>query len=544
MKRVLALVAALVTCAAAAATPAIPGPLRMLGAAGVVLVIPGLAWLGLLSGRPLSPARLAVAVVSFACVSALVGLAATAVLGAPPSPWPFLIWTAVGTTAGAGVTGPWPKLEPGARWGRLAAVAGLGFLAASLAALHLVPPLEDHDMEVRGTAYGLASTGKPYFTSNRSVYLPMSHPVLFNVLVADSLLVTREIDATRPSYESARRAEGAEARGEPFPWDEQWHADYRAFLERPALVGTRAPSAFFAALILALLFDLVARLPVGAPGAWLACAVYVTAPETIVRSAYAGYFGETVFAMLAAVAVFAEEGLPRAGAWLLASGALMALLDHKTVLLVMAVAAWYGARALVARERLEPRAVALTLGFAAGTLAWWSYGFWVSARVFVRDHLRAHIAHRILLNDVRFAHDTVNHYAPSIPEVWREFAAHTGWALVPVALVATIHALVRPRNERLVLLALWASSGALAYSLVDWRQTKHLMNGLVPMTALAVALAAPSVRAAGSSAARAARVVLLALLAAGTLVNLATDARLLRDFTSLTISGASDVDGW
>lgn len=536
--------AALVACAAAAAFPAIPGQLRMLGAVGAVLVIPGLGWLGLVSGRALSPARLAVAVVSFSCLSGIAGLAVTAALAPPPSPWPFLVWTALAANSGLALSGPWPPLEAGARWGPLAAAAGIGFLASSSAALHLVPPLEDHDMEVRGTAYGLATTGKPYFTSNRTVYLPMSHPVMFNVLVAESLLVTGEIDAARPSYESARRAEAAETRGESFAWDAEWLADYRAFLDRPALAGTRAPSAFFAALILALLADLMLRLPVHRSGAWLACLVYATAPETIVRSAYAGYFGETVFAMIAAVALLAEEGLPHPEAWLAATGALLAVLDHKTVLLVIAVAIWYGGRALLARGRPEPRAVALALGFAAGTLAWWSYGLWVSARVFVQDHLRAHILHRVLLNDVRFGHDAVSHYAPSIPEVWREFAAHTGWTLVPVALAAAVLALCRPRNERLVLLALWALGGALAYSLVDWRQTKHLMNGLVPMTALAVALAVPPLRGDRETASRAARAAVALLLAAGTLLNLATDAHLVRDFRSLTISGASDVDGW
>ncbi len=544
MRRALAVNAALVACAAAAVIPAIPGPLRMLGAAGVVLAIPGLAWLGLVSGRPLSPARLAVAVVSFSCLSGIAGLAVTAAVAPPPSPWPFLVWTALAVNAGLALSGPWPPLEAGARWGSLAAAAGIGFLASSTAALHLVPPLEDHDMEVRGTAYGLAATGKPYFTSNRMVYLPMSHPVMFNALVADSLLVTGEIEATRPSYESARRAEASEKRREAFPWDAQWRADYQAFLDRPALVGTRAPSAFFAALILALLADLMLRLPVHRSGAWLACLIYATAPETIVRSAYAGYFGETVFAMIAAVSLFAEEGLPRPGAWLAAAGALLAVLDHKTVLLVIAVAAWCGGRALQARRRPDPRAVALTLGFAAGTAAWWSYGLWVSARVFVQDHLRAHILHRVLLNDVRFAHDAVSHYAPSIPEVWREFAAHTGWALVPLALAAAVAALARPKNERLVLLALWALSGAVAYSVVDWRQTKHLMNGLVPMTALAVALVLPPVAGERTITSRAARAVVALLLAAGTLLNIATDARLIRDFGSLTISGASDVDGW
>ena len=199
------------------------------------------------------------------------------------------------------------------------------------------------------------------------------------------------------------------------------------------------------------------------------------------------------------------------------------------------VAAWYGGRALVRRERPDPRAVALVAGFGGGTILWWTYGFWVDAPVFIADHLRKHIAHRVLLNDLRMVHDTVHHYAPSIPEVWREFLAHTGYAVPVIGLGAAIAALWRRIDERSVLLALWGLSGALAYSLVDWRQTKHLMNGLLPLLALSVALAVRSPRL---------RWVLFGALAAGTALNLLVDARLLADFHSLKVSGASYVDGW
>ena len=100
-------------------------------------------------------------------------------------------------------------LDPATPWKLLGVVGAAGFLVTSLAALKLVPPLEDHDMEVRGTAYGLVSDFKPYFLTNRELYLPMAHPLLFHAQVAESLVLTGEIDAVRPSYESAREAEAA-----------------------------------------------------------------------------------------------------------------------------------------------------------------------------------------------------------------------------------------------------------------------------------------------------------------------------------------------
>lgn len=535
MRRALVVNAALAAAFLAAAATWVPGEVRMLGAALVVLAIPGIAWLGAFRGAPLSPARLALAITGVSSASAAIGLAIGSAFAPPPHALPFLVWTFAATNLGLAAAGPWPRLDPGARWRSLGGIAAAGFLVTSLAALHLVPPLEDHDMEVRGTAYGLASDLKPYFTSNREIFLPMSHPVLFNVLVAQSLVVTGEIDAVRPSYDSAKRAEAGERDGLPFPWDAAWRADYDAFLARPALAGTRAPSAFFAGLLLALVAHVLFRATGSMPAACFGVLLYVTAPETIVRSAYAGYFSETVFAMLAATILLTEDEGPGAGAWVAAAGAFMALLDHKTVVLVLAVAAWAGGTALVRRERPDRRAVALVAGFGAGTLAWWAYGLWVSPRVFVNDHLRKHLIHRFLLNDVRFAADHVNRYAPSIPELWREFAAHTGWLLVPVAAAGAFFAIGRRTSAVLTALSLWFLAGAVAFSLTDWRQTKHLMNGLAPMVVLAVAWS--------WSAGRWRRVP-QALLLVALLADLRVDARLLRDFRSLHVSGASDIDGW
>jgi len=536
LKRLAAINGTLLVAVAGAASTAVPGEIRMLCAALVVLVVPGVAWSGAFrDGPPLTPARLALAVVGVSAISTVAGLVVGSWLAPPPRALPFVLCVVVAVNAGAILYPKGPHLAPARRWGLLAAAALVGFFGTAAAALHLVPPLEDHDMEVRGTAYGLASDLKPYFTSNREQFLPMSHPVLFNALIAGSLVTTHEIDAVRPSYESARRAEDARRTQAPFPWEAAWRADYEAFLARPALAGTRAPSALFAALVLALLVDVAFRLTGSVVAAGFATLLYALAPETIVRSAYAGYFSETVFAMLVGAALLSEAGDGASTAWTAAAGALMALLDHKTAVFVAAIAVWAAFAAWRTRERLDPRWVALVGGFVAGTAAWWAYGFWVDPRSFVDDHLRKHLVHRFLLNDVRLAADHVNRYAPSIPELWREFAAHTGWTLVPVGVAAAVIALWRRRNATAIVLALWFLSVAVAFSLTDWRQTKHLMNGLAPMAVLAVAWAWPPT---GKSR------IVAALLAVALAACLVLDGRLLADFHTLKVSGASDIDGW
>jgi hypothetical protein len=423
-------------------------------------------------------------------------------------------------------------------------------------------------MEVRGTAYGLVSDFKPYFQTNREVYLPMAHPPLFHFHVAESLVLTAEIEAVRPSYESALRAERAAAMGEPFAWMDRWREDHRAFVADPALVGTRAPNALFFALVVALLCDAVVRLSGSRLAAVAAAALYVTFPETLVRGAYAGYFSVTVFPMLAAAMLFDSEREPDRGVlrdlgWLALAGAFAALVDHKTVVLILAVTAVATLQFLRDAVRLGPprslsrlwsiidkKAIALGVGFSLATFTWWAYGLIVDSATFIRDHLRMHIAHRFLLNDLRLAHDS-NRYAPSIAELWAELAAHTGFLFVPVAVVGIIVWVARrKRIDMVAVLAAWFVAGSVLYSLTDWRQTKHLMNQMAPAVIAAVVLVwprekieagteAPSSRwgTAGRAVAGVALMVALAL-------NLVTDARLIEDFTSLEISGASDVDGW
>jgi len=552
-----------------ASRSAAPPVARMLASALLVLAAPGVGWLGAFRRTTLDLPRLALAVVgvsSVVCV-ATAGLMALTI----GSPSRGLLWVSIGLAMNAGflVGGTPRRLDAATSWAVLAGAGSLAFVASATAAILLVPPLEDHDMEVRGTAYGLVSDFKPYFLTNREVFLPMAHPPLFHFHVAQSLILTGEIDDTRPSYDSARRAERAFSIGDPFPSMDQWHADHRAFVERPALAGTRAPAALFSALVVALLCDVVIRMTSSRLAGIAAATLYVTFPETVVRSAYAGYFSVTVFAMLAAALLFdrrrgAERPPPGDLAWLAAAGAFAALVDHKTVVLVLAVTAVAALRAGRDAWRLpgpwsvrrlgrlvDRRAVALGAGFSAATFAWWGYALAIDARTFVQDHLRMHIAHRFLLNDLRLAHDGAR-YAPSMAELWIEFVRHTGYVFVPVAAAGImVWMLGRRRSDVATVLAAWIVVGSVLYTLTDWRQTKHLMNALAPAVAAAVVMAWPGRNEHGHEPlpGRDRRIMVARALAGTALVvalgsNVITDARLIGDFGSLEISGASDVDGW
>ena len=512
--------------------PAVPSPARMLAAALLVLAFPGLGWLGVFRHTTFDLPRLALAAIgvsSLACVGATALMAFT--VHAPS--W-LLLWITIVAVMNAGfLLGGTPRrFDPATRWGVLAAVALVAFIVSATAATRLVPPLEDHDMEVRGTAYGLASDFKPYFLTNREIFLPMAHPPLFHFHVAASLTLTGEIEAVLPSYRSARRAEQAMESGRSFAWMDQWRADHRAFVQRPALVGTRAPNALFSALVVALLCDVVIRMT---------------------ASRWAG---------IALDASRAGSDTRRNLGWLAAAGIFAAWVDHKTVVLILAVTVWASLKAVWSTASAGPpwsparawrtidlRAVALGAGFSMATFTWLGYALAVDARTFVQDHLRMHIVHRFLLNDLRVTHDA-SRYAPSMAELWTEFAGHTGYLFVPVALAGiAVWLFGRRRSDLAVVLAAWVVMGSVLFTLTDWRQTKHLMNQLAPAVAAAVVLVWPrrdemTAPNAGGSGRRVGRAVAGTALVVALASNVDTDRRLIRDFESLEVRGASDVDGW
>lgn len=562
MKRLAAWNSVAALCVLAAPARFLPGPLSMAAAAALVLILPGGTWLGFCSRQKLDAPRLALATVGLSSLAAVLGTALGALLLGAPSRIFLAGWCFLVLNTGLLLTTRRPvRLDRETPWGSLAALLAAGFAIISLTGMYVVPPLEDHDMEVRGTAWGLAADFKPYFQTNRQVYFPLAHPLLFHIHVADSLIFTDQIEATLPSYASGRRAETAADSGREVPWMDWWKADYQAFVKQPALAGTRAAPALLGALVLVLLADMVRRFTGSTAAGMAAAALYLSSPETLVRSSYAGYFSVTVFAMLAAVLLLirSRPDQPALG-WLVAAGAFAALVDHKTVVLILGITALAGWQTLAhIRRSGRPtdllawwraqhpgrRALALGAGFTGGTFLWWSYAAILDTPTFIQDHLRMHIAHRFLLNDIRLISDP-GRYAPSIPAMWGEFAAHTGYLLLPVALLGfVVWAWRGQQRETSAVLLVWFLTGAVLYSLTDWRQTKHLMNQLAPLVTAAVLLAWPATGLPAQGVrSRGLTWVAAAALAIALMINVAADVRLVADFSSLNISGASDVDGW
>lgn len=380
-----------------------------------------------------------------------------------------------------GVAVPYARVATSAaRLGIL--VFAVCYLSYFWAATRIVPEQGDHDLDLQGPAHALLTELKPAYPTSRSYYY-LAHPPLLHVYVAGSFLYFGELDRVavyNPSTPSALSP------------DEHW----RYYVDHPFFLETRTPNVFLSAMTVALLATWLTRL-LGQPGlALLIAGVYATLPEVFVRSSYGGYFaGSKFFALQMLLAVDGwAAGAPLSVFRTGLAGFLAALANHKLVLLPLAIGIWRlvnvpwraGAGAAF-RHLLHP----VIVGFGLGSCVFWAYGAWVSPTDFWNDHVRHHIVDRVMSHNARGL--DMSRY-PTLPGLWWEFLRDTSYLLIPAGVLALVAVLlVKPssdphsKNPRTVwatqpaLWAIWALVATAAFSLIDWKQTKHLTTLIPPL---------------------------------------------------------------
>ena len=363
------------------------------------------------------------------------------------------------------------------------------FIAAYLAffygATRIVPVLGDQDGEVQGTAYALMTRMEPSLDTSRNTEYLFAHPPLLNFYVAGSLMYFNLLsemalyDPQSPDHLSLRES-------------------YKRYMQHPYLQETRTPNIFLSALTVALLGFWVGRVT---GRQWLGLLVafaYGSTAEVFVRSVYGGYFAIGNFALLQ-ILLAVEVWMTNRGrsAWLICflSGVFAALADHKMMFLPMAVVIWEALGSwreirfiASVKALLNPVAV----GFVAGSALFWSYGLAISRNDFWMDHVRHHFVDRVLNYNARGL--DMSRY-PSLGGLWLEFWQHTGYLLLPLGAIALWllcfrnASTIKGENPQSVsgwrgmpgLWAIWALLAAIAFSIVDWRQTKHLAPLTLPL---------------------------------------------------------------
>lgn len=551
----------------------LPAVMQAVGVALALLWLPGAAWSTLTPARTRHlGARLSVTLAWSTALFLLV-IAAFAAVGRIPSA--HSLWTTLWVVTNAGFVIGLARRRPecsrpsfAPRERAVAVVCGLlAFVLFFWGATRVVPPLEDHDLEVSGTGFALLTTFEPLLLTDRGSPYFFAHPPLLHLYVAGAHVLGGGIDDLRVYFDASRRGRDAAAvipdrtgfvrvTGHPSPLpvppgdyrivsatDELYFLSpfegagpavavpiaaveldeiYAQYARAPRLIDTRTVNVFFGAVTVALFAVWTGRLTRrGWFGVWLA-AVYATSPEVFVRSSYGGYYA--IGALVCVLMLLAHDHWRRTGAlWIpMLVGAGAALADHKLVVLplVLGLLALLGSSrsAQTQWSRLHP----VALGFVGGTLLFWLWGFWVAPGSFVADHLRGHLLDRVL------HHNPLGYGGyPTVAGLWREFIGHTGYILLPAALLSLAVDLRRgrthdawgPASGRTVWI-FWIVATAVVFSVVDWRMTKHLALIVIP---LLLALAPPRGAAPGRVAAAAAVLAVVLAFNVRALVGLAAD---------------------
>ena len=252
---------------------------------------------------------------------------------------------------------------------------------------------------------------------------------------------------------------------------------YRRF---PHMLEARTPNVFFGAATVALLAIWGTRISRRWWMGLLAALAYATNPEVLVRTSYGGYFAIGAFASVAILLAWERwRRWPRAsGAALpVLTSAFAAVADHKLVFLpatlgLSALARWWSGRLTEPWIRRVPVAA---VGFALGTLLFWGWGLIIAPGSFVQDHLHNHLLDRVThLNPLGYSG------YPTAFALWLEFNAHTGYVLLPVGVLIMVADLFRRRRTTPYLPSagvwlIYMTLTAVAFSVIDWRMTKHLM---------------------------------------------------------------------
>jgi len=362
-----------------------------------------------------------------------------------------------------------------------------------MGATRYVPPLEDHDMETQGTAYGIMHYLKPHMVTNRGTVYFFAHPLMLHFYIGYTSLFLDQLDGLSYYYQSAISAEKelTEKKSKEMLF-KNWRGDLHKFFADPHLLATRMPNIFFSSLSLIILFYLLFTVTQSFIISATGPIIFFTIPEVFVRSSYGGYMAVDTFCLLIMIYLYMHNNVNQNQGklfevLLFLSGCFAALIDQKTVVFIMAVALMriFNERGNLFAKLTSPLYDRMIQGFILGILIFWLYGFLVNPRAFIEDQITYHLVQRFSLNDVRMTssqivNDVKNLEYPSIAGLWKEFSNHLGFPFLIVAMPLTVYSIFKI-NEKKAVLGLWFLSGGILFSLTDWRQTKHLMLIILPL---------------------------------------------------------------
>lgn len=363
---------------------------------------------------------------------------------------------------------------------RVVALFAVGFLVTYASAMWIVPPQQDQDMVIANPTYGYLQHGKPYGTETHFAFI-FSKPPLYHLQVGACLLL---LDWLEPAYFYWQSGRIVELRDEAHWAIKRFRKrDVECFDMNLGLVrATRLLPILYGAIAPLLLSHLALALGASATLALTAGFVYLTLPEVVIRAGYAGFTApSTVLLALSALLLLGRQG--RSSRALLLAGMLLALTNQK----MLFVPALYAAYLVIQGKTGLFRALRQPWlwGVAMGTALWWTYGALVDWSTFLRDHVYYDFRDRFLFQDLSLGGAGAAWY-PGIGGLWAEWARNLTPPLLLLGVAGVLWGVWK--GGRLRFFSLWAVLGWILASVTDWRQTKHLMLTIVPMTGVAASM--------------------------------------------------------
>lgn len=487
----------------------------------LIFIAPGLGWIGILKNHVKQEVMIIFYIVCFSLIILMAGFILFFLLQITPNPLLFVVYLFFVTNTGILYTRKAKTLSIlYKRKSRFVILIVSSFLIYSILFLGMikVPPLSDLDFEVPGTTYGLIHELKPYLAYNMpEKYFYFAHPPLANFISAYGVFFINKIDSFKFYYDSARAAEDilkskpgdtlyfSLYMGGSEPEDIQvqnagrhkfiikkdnyeelisrdtiteyfFDFDRITFQERNLVADVRIANIFITVLIFASLYLFISQLSHSNLIGILAGLLYVLSPGIYVRACSMGHVATTNYALLIFAYHFIYSDEKRLFTlnrtlFLLLPGMFAVLANQKTLFLVGSVILCNIACFL--HEKRKDRKIAniaintSTVGYMAGLLIFYTYGLLIDKKQFILYHLRVHLFDRIFhLNQM------YSNY-PSIGRLWAEFQIE--FPVFIIALAALVFIFKKLISKKEGIFIYWFLVGAISFSIVDWKQTKHLM---------------------------------------------------------------------
>ncbi|MFC1630926.1 hypothetical protein ACFL2I_00010 [Candidatus Omnitrophota bacterium] len=238
---------------------------------------------------------------------------------------------------------------------------------------------------------------------------------------------------------------------------------YAKFYQHPHLFPSRVANIFFSLLCCLAIYNILIATTQSRYISAIGVLCYISMPELLVRSIAGSYTSVTIFSMLVITYFYLKQKHKA----VFLSALFAALVNHKAaiILLPIGLIELYE-RGIFKRGNLFYFAI---FGFTIGTVLFWSYGIIVDKQAFLLDHFRYHLFNRVF-------HVSELGYQgyPSISELWAEFTQNINPFLIFPALLSMIAIIICNRKKSWIIFPIWFILGGVAFSVIDWRSTKHL----------------------------------------------------------------------